>query len=655
MMPKRSPRASAVSTPHSLMPNTGRRVASRHTCRPGSLKHAITKASAALSCSTSRRSGSATCSTSFWLSMPNGPSESVTQRIEGPSARRSVPRAASSPVVTAGFEFGLMTRISARAMACPLLCRRPARPGDPATTNRAYRIARSSRTMTCIWSAQSENASVSAGDHSMSTKPYDLVLRGGTVATASAVFPADVAIDGETVAVVGRDLPPGVKEIDARGKLVLPGGVDSHAHIEQVSAAGILNADTFESATVSAAFGGTTTVIPFAAQHVGMKLPQVLEEYHALARRGAVIDYAFHMIIADPTRETLERDLPDLIKKGHASIKIFMTYDLLKIDDEPLLDILLAARDNGALLCAHAENHGIISWMVKRLLARGYTAPKYHAISHVRVSEAEAFNRLIGMAALIDQPIMIFHVSTAEGAKVIRDARGEGLKVFAETCPQYLFLTAEHLDKPGAEGAKWMCSPPPRTVADQEALWRALSLGDLQTISSDHAPYRFDENGKLRAGPNPDFKQVANGLPGLEVRLPLLFDAMVSKGRLGLEKFVELTATAPAKIYNLHPRKGSIAIGADADIAIWDPEREVTLSDEMMHDRAGYTPYAGRTLRGWPVTVLSRGRVIVADGKRSVEAGSGRFLARSGGEAAKPTGRLVSDMDPERNFGAKLL
>ena len=488
------------------------------------------------------------------------------------------------------------------------------------------------------------------------TEPvYDLVIRNGRVATVSDVFEADVAVTGEVIVAIGRNLPAGKREIDARGKLVLPGGVDSHAHIEQLSAAGIMNADTFESATTAAAFGGTTTVIPFAAQHVGMALRQVLEDYHALARKGAVIDYAFHMIIADPTPETLRNDIPALIKQGHASLKIFMTYDRLKIDDEPLLDILVAARESGALLCAHAENHGIISWMVKRLLARGYTQPKYHAISHARFSEAEAFNRLIGMAALVDQPIMIFHVSTAEGAKVIRDARGEGLKVFAETCPQYLFLTADDLDKPDAEGAKWMCSPPPRAASDQEALWQALELGDLQTISSDHAPYRFDETGKLRAGSNPNFKQIANGLPGLETRLPLLFDAMVSKGRLGLQKFVELTATAPAKIYNLHPRKGSIAIGADADIAIWDPEREVKLSDSMMHDLAGYTPCAGRTLRGWPTTVLSRGRVIVADGKRLVEPGFGRFLARTGGDAATPTGRLVADMDPARNFGAKLL
>jgi dihydropyrimidinase len=489
----------------------------------------------------------------------------------------------------------------------------------------------------------------------MAEPAYDLVIRSGRVATVSDVFEADVGITGETIAAIGRNLPAGQREIDARGKLVLPGGVDSHAHIEQLSAAGIMNADTFESATTSAAFGGTTSVISFAAQHVGMHLPEVVSDYHALARKGAVIDYAFHMIIADPTADTLARDIPALVKEGHASIKIFMTYDRLKIDDEPLLDILVAARESGAMLCAHAENHGIIAWMVKRLLARGYAHPKYHSISHARFSEADAFNRLIGMAALVDQPIMIFHVSTAEGAKVIRNARGEGLKVFAETCPQYLFLTAEDLDKPGSEGAKWMCSPPPRTVADQEALWQALALGDLQTVSSDHAPYRFDESGKLRAGPNPNFKQVANGLPGLEVRLPLLFDAMVSKGRLGLEKFVELTATAPAKIYNLHPRKGSIAIGADADIAIWDPSREVTLSDAMMHDLTGYTPYAGRTLRGWPVTVLSRGQVVVADGKRMANPGSGRFLARSGGEAAKPTGRLVADMDPKTNFGATLL
>src|SRR6266850_3320654 len=406
-------------------------------------------------------------------------------------------------------------------------------------------------------------------------QPFDLVIRGGTVATATDTMKADVGIRGQTIAAIGAGLEKGKKEIDARGKLVLPGGVDSHSHIEQLSASGLMNADTFQSATTAAAFGGTTTVISFAAQHVGMSLKTVVDEYHQYAERGAVVDYAFHMILADPREEILAKEVPPLVKAGHASLKVFMTYDRLKVDDEQLLNVLQSARDNRAMVCVHAENHGMISWMGKRLVKHGYVAPKFHAISHPRVCEPEAFTRLIACAALVDQPIMIFHVSTAEGAAVIREARGRGLKVFAETCPQYLFMTKKDLDKPGIEGAKWMCSPPPRTEADQEAIWQGLALGDLQVVSSDHAPYAFDASGKLSAGTNPSFKQIANGLPGIELRLPLLFDAMVTNGRLGVNKFVELTATAPAKIYNLSPRKGSIAIGADADIVIWDPKRTV--------------------------------------------------------------------------------
>jgi len=487
----------------------------------------------------------------------------------------------------------------------------------------------------------------------MDNMTYDIVIRGGTVGTASDTFAADVGIIGEKIVALGRDLPPGRREINATGKLVLPGGVDTHCHIEQLSAAGILNADTWQSATGSAARGGTTTVISFAAQHVGMNLIQVVEDYATLARKGAVVDYGFHMIVADPTEATLKEHLPALIRQGHASIKVFMTYDRLRVDDEQMLDILVTARENHALCCVHAENHGMIAWMCRRLVERGYVAPKFHSVSHPRVSEREAFERLIAMAALIDQPIVIFHVSTAQGA-AIRRARGEGYKVFAETCPQYLFMTAADLDRPGIEGAKWICSPPARTPEDQEALWRALELGDLQTISSDHAPYAFDESGKLKAGPNPTFKEVANGLPGLETRLPLLFDAMVSKGRLGVERFVELTATAPAKIYNLQD-KGSIVIGADADIAIWDPKASVTLSDRLIHDRTGYTPYAGRTVQGWPGVVLRRGQPIVENGALHAEPGSGRFLPRAGGWAAQPSGCLQPEMDPDRNFGAMLL
>lgn len=484
---------------------------------------------------------------------------------------------------------------------------------------------------------------------------FDLVVRNGRVATALDDFPADIGVRDGRIVALGEKLGPGTNEIDATDRLVLPGGIDSHAHIEQMSAGGLLNADTFESATASAAFGGTTTVISFAAQHKGKRLRTVVDDYMALARKGAVIDYTFHMIVADATEQALHEDIPALVAEGHGSIKMFMTYDLLKIDDEPLLDVLLAARKSGALVCVHAENHGMIAWMTKKLIAKGHMAPRYHAVSHPRASEIEAIHRLILAAELLDQPVMIFHVSTAEGADLIRSARGRGLKIYGETCPQYLFMTAADLDQPGVEGAKWMCSPPPRTTADQEALWQALALGDLQTISSDHAPYRFDASGKLSGGPNASFKQIANGLPGLEVRLPLLFDAMVSKGRLGLKKFVELTATAPARIYNLSPRKGSITIGADADLVLWNPNKDVTLSDATMHDRTGYTPYAGRRIRGWPDTVIRRGETLVADGTLRARPGSGVFLPRGGGEAAKPRGVLSSDVDPAHTFGAAIV
>jgi dihydropyrimidinase len=485
--------------------------------------------------------------------------------------------------------------------------------------------------------------------------PFDIVIRGGRVATACDDFPADVGITDGKIAALGARLDKGQIEIDARERLVLPGGIDSHCHIEQLSAAGIMNADTFESATTSAAFGGTTTVMSFAAQHIGMRLRTVVDDYMALAKRGAVIDYTFHMIVSDPTPETLHDDIPALVREGHGSIKLFMTYDRLKVDDEPMLDVLLAARKSSAIVCVHAENHGMIAWMGRRLIEAGHVAPKFHALSHPRGSEAEAINRLILCAELLDQPIVVFHVSTIEGVATIRAARARGVKVFAETCPQYLFLTASDLDKPGAEGAKWMCSPPPRDAADQDALWHALALGDLQTVSSDHAPYAYDATGKLKAGPNPTFKQVANGLPGLEVRMPLLFDAMVSKGRLGLHKFVELTATAPAKMYNLHPKKGSIAIGADADVVLWNPNAKVTLTDAMMHDRTGYTPFAGRTVQGWPATVLRRGEVVIDNGALRAKPGTGQFLPRGGGEAAKPSGRTNADMVLARQLGGRFI
>jgi dihydropyrimidinase len=473
----------------------------------------------------------------------------------------------------------------------------------------------------------------------MTDQGFSTVVRGGTAVLPQGVARVDIGIRGETIAAIGQQLGPAAREIDATDLIVAPGGVDPHAHIEQVSGGGLQNADTFESATTAAAFGGTTTVIAFAAQHVGLALDRVVADYHNLAERGAVIDYAFHMILADPNEATLKTHLPKLVQDGHASIKVFMTYDRIKLDDEQMLDVLAAARDNGAFVCVHAENHGMISFMSKRLLANGLTSPAAFWMSHPRLAEVDAIQRLVTMSQLVDQPIMVFHVSTAEGADVVRRGRRDGVKLFAETCPHYLLLTAEDADKPGLEGAKWMCSPSLRTVSDQAALWQALAHDDLQVVSSDHAPYRFDASGKLSAGANPTFKQIANGLPGIEVRLPLLFDAAVTQGRLGVERFVELTSTAPAKLYGLYPKKGALAVGADADIVIWNPAKRVRLAAAMMHDRAGYTPYEGRALQGWPETVLCRGRVAVRDGSLHVAPGSGRFLARTAGETAKPLGR----------------
>ena len=490
-----------------------------------------------------------------------------------------------------------------------------------------------------------------------SSRTYDMVIRGGTIVTASDVFAADLGITGETITALGHDLPRGRREIDATGRLVLPGGVDTHCHIEQLSGGGIMNADTFETATRSAAFGGTTSVVSFAAQHRGKNLTTVVEDYASLAAKGALVDYGFHLMVTNPDRQTLEHDLPRQIRAGHRSVKLFMTYDQVRVSDEQILDVMLVARSAGALVCVHAENHDMLKWMGERLVSRGYTAPKYHTVAHPRGAEVEAFQRLIQFSLLLDQPIMIFHVSTAEGAAVIREARGRGVKVFAETCPHYLLQTAAELDVPGFEPAKLMCSPPQRLVADQQALWRALALGDLQVLSSDHAPYRFDASGKFSAGPKPNFKQIANGMPGLEMRMPLMFDAIVARdamqlGTGALSKFVELTATAPARIYDLK-LKGSIAVGYDADIAIWDAGTTVTLTDSL-HDNTGYNPFKGRQVQGWPQTVLRRGEVIVDQGKVLAKPGSGRLMLRKAGPATQPTGRLSPEFDPATNFGAEL-
>jgi len=456
--------------------------------------------------------------------------------------------------------------------------------------------------------------------------PFDLLITGGRIVTPTGVVTGDLAVRGEEIAVIGTGLGPATTTIDATGKYVMPGGVDPHAHIEQMSGMGVMNADTFETATRSAAMGGTTSVISFAAQAKGARLADTVADYSARATRGAMIDYAFHMTVTDTGVPAFETDLAALIAGGERSIKVFTTYNI-QLSDAQILSVMSAARTHGALVCVHAETDAIIAQAKSALIAAGKTAPHYHAASHPRMAEIEAVERICRFAEYLGQPVMLFHISTTEGAAAVRAARKRGAPVWAETCPHYLFMTEDILHQPGLEGSKWMCSPPQRQVADQEALWSALQDGDLQLVSSDHAPYRFDETGKLTAGPDAGFHEIANGLPGLETRLPLMFDAMVSGGRGGPEGFARLTASAPAEIYGL-PQKGALAPGMHADITLWDPEKTTTYRENDLHDNVGYNPWVGRTIKGWPTDVWLRGNHIVQGGTFVANPGSGRKINR---------------------------
>lgn len=456
----------------------------------------------------------------------------------------------------------------------------------------------------------------------MTEHDFDTIIRSGTVVHAGGTGRADIGIRGGKIAAIAEHIDARAQtEIDADGLLVLPGGVDTHCHIEQISGAGLLNADTFETATRSAAMGGTTSVVSFAAQHPGNRMATVVKDYAALARKGALIDYAFHMIVADTKDGNLTHDIPSLITEGHRSIKIFTTYDKVRQDDKSILDILDVAKHQGALVCFHAENDGLIRHMTEKLLAEGKTAPKYHAESHPREAEIEAIDRMCRFAEFTGARIMIFHVSTREGAQIIREARARGVRVAAETCPHYLFMTVDILERENP--ARFMCSPPQRTVDDQIALWDAIADGTITLITSDHAPYRMDETGKFANGADAPFNRIANGMPGLETRLPLMFHAMVNQRRMSVESFVALTATAPARAFGL-TNKGQIALGFDADIALWDIRRSHTYGANDLHDNVGYNPFEGTEVLGMPITVLSRGNVIVRD--RVIEGMAGRGI-----------------------------
>jgi dihydropyrimidinase len=460
---------------------------------------------------------------------------------------------------------------------------------------------------------------------------FDLVIRNGeVVAGADRDEPvrADVGIRDQRIVSVAPGLERGRLEIDASRKLVLPGAIDAHCHVAQKSSTGLMTADDFLTATRSAACGGTTTIIPFAAQHRGDSLRDVVREYHARAET-AVVDYGFHLIVSDPDRRTLDEDLPALIGEGCTSFKVFMTYDALKLTDGQFLDVLAVAREQDALVMVHAENSDLVAWATRRLLDAGRTTPRFHADARPAAAEREAVHRAIALSEVVGAPLMVVHVSSVDALEQIRWARGRGLAVYAETCPQYLFLTAADLDRPGFEGAKYVFSPPARDRASQEALWAGLQEETIDIFSSDHAPYRFDgSEGKAAHGTEAPFTKIASGVPGLETCFPLLFSEGVVKGRLTLRRFVELSATSAARVYGLFPRKGVIAPGADADVAIWDPSVNVTITNDQLHHRVDYTPYEGMRVTGWPVVTISRGEVVWADGKLTARPGRGAFLRR---------------------------
>ncbi|MDK3018872.1 dihydropyrimidinase [Pseudodonghicola flavimaris] len=481
---------------------------------------------------------------------------------------------------------------------------------------------------------------------------FDIVIHSGTIATADYSARGDIGIrDGRIVAVAER-LAGGVRRIDAGGRIVMPGGIEAHAHIAQESSSGIMTADDYLSGSISAAFGGNSTIIPFAAQHRGQSVDDVIATYSQRAA-PSVLDYSWHLIITDPTEAVLTDQLPRAFARGLTSFKVFMTYDLMNLGDGGMLDILTVARAHGAITMVHAENNDMVKWMNRQLADRGLVAPKYHAISRPELAEEEAINRAIQLAKLADAPLFIVHVSTAGGAEIVRREKFRGAKLFAETCPQYLALTRDDLDRPGMEGAKFVCSPPLRGADTREALWHHLAMGTFESVSSDHAPYRADATGKFLNGAEAPYPKLANGMPGIAARLPWLFSEGVVGGRITLEHFVALSATNAAKTFGC-TTKGRIAPGMDADIAIWNPEAErvMTLADQ--HDAMDYTPFEGKRLTGVPEVVMNRGTVIVEAGALKAEPGRGRFFGRAPVDLRGRPGVTLPEFDPAQNFGTGL-
>ena len=473
---------------------------------------------------------------------------------------------------------------------------------------------------------------------------YDMVVAGGTVVTASDMFSADVGVVGGRIAAVGLNLH-GEQMIDAQGLLVMPGGIDSHCHIEQLQANGGADEETWTTGSTSALAGGTTSVITFSTQFKGHGILQPLAEYRRRAAK-AMVDYSFHQIITDATDEVVFNEIPQVVASGVRSLKVFLTYDPLHLDDRQFIRVLAAARRNGAFVTVHCENYEAINWRTAALLADGRTQPKYHAWSRPAMIEREATHRAIALAELVDQPIQVFHVSCPEVAGEIARAKAHGLKVWGETCPQYLVLSAHHMDRPGFEGAKFMCSPAPRDAVASDGLWKMLQDGVLDVVSSDHSGWSFESAvGKRLHGVDAPFRDIPNGVPGLAARLPILFSEGVSKGRIDPCTFVRMTAYNPARLFGLYPRKGTITPGADADLVLWDAGKQVTITNRLMQHAIDYTPYEGQQVTGWPVSTIRRGKVVMRDGHVQAEPGSGQFLPREPYDLIKPTGNVPNGFD----------
>jgi len=453
-----------------------------------------------------------------------------------------------------------------------------------------------------------------------------ILIRHGTVVNADGSLAADVLIEGEKVVQVGPSLAADAdRTYDATGRYVIPGGVDVHTHLD-MPLGDTTSADDFESGTIAAAFGGTTTIVDFAVQDPGDTLHHALETWTRKAEGKAAIDYGFHVIVTDLT-ERVEQEMDELVGEGVTSFKLFLAYPgRLMVDDATIFRALLRTAWNGGLVLVHAENGGVIDVLTKRALAEGRREPRQHALTRPAQAEAEAVHRAIALAELAGAPVYIVHVSAAEAVEEVAAARSRGLPVFAETCPQYLFLSDECYEEPGFDGAKYVMSPPLRDRRAQERLWQGLASDELQVVATDHCPFRMSDQKALGRD---DFTKILGGVPGIETRMSLLLDGGVGGGRFDVRRFVAVTATNPARIFGLHPRKGVIAPGSDADIVVFDPDREMTLSAATLHMRVDYSPYEGRVVRGVPELVLSRGRPVVERGTFVGRPGAGTFLRRS--------------------------